>query len=458
MGEVKLPIQYLQRMRELLGDEYQDFLESYGRQRVYGLRVNTLKTDSGDFCGNAPFALSPVEWCSAGFYFDPESRPGRHPYHEAGVYYIQEPSAMAAAELLMPNPGERVLDLCAAPGGKTTHIAAKMQNTGLLLANEIHPQRAKILSQNVERMGLKNTVVTNETPERLAGRFPGFFDRILVDAPCSGEGMFRKDENAPAEWSPENVQRCAARQRDILEYADQMLRPGGCMVYSTCTFSPEEDEGVMEDFTGRHEEYLPLVRHVPECFVRCRIPGAYRLYPHRLKGEGHFLAVLEKGEKGRGRVLPAMKPFRDKSVLADFEEWKKNLSLHIEGDNYLLFGDQLYLVPEGMTDIRGIRIERPGLHMGTFLKKRFEPSHALAMALRKEEIGNTVSFSADSSNIRAYLSGESIPLPDSAGMSRAGWHLVLVDGYPAGWGKVNHGMLKNHYPKGLRADFTAKRE
>lgn len=458
MGNVKLPVQYTERMRGLLGEEYQDFLESYGRQRAYGLRINTWKTDSGEFCENAPFALSPVEWCSTGFYCDPAVHPGRQPYHEAGVYYIQEPSAMAAAELLMPEPGERILDLCAAPGGKTTHIAGKMQNTGLLLANEIHPQRAKILSQNVERMGLKNTVVTNETPERLAGRFPEFFDRILVDAPCSGEGMFRKDENAVSEWSPENVRRCAARQRDILECADRMLRPGGCMVYSTCTFAPEEDEGVVEDFMNRHEEYLPLARCVPECFARCRIEGAYRLYPHRLKGEGHFVAAFKKGEQGRGRALPVMKPFRDKSVLAVFEEWKKSLDLHIDGDNYLLFGDQLYLVPVGMTDIRGLKTERPGLHLGNFLKRRFEPSHALAMALRKEEIGNSVSFPVCSSQIRAYLGGESISLSDCADMPGNGWCLVLADKYPVGWGKVNHGMLKNHYPKGLRAEYIIKQQ
>lgn len=450
MQEVNLPAQFLERMQKLLGEEYPSFLKSYAKERAQGLRINTVKTGKEEFLKLSPFELSPIEWCDTGFYYNAEERPGRHPYHEAGLYYIQEPSAMAVVELLCPQQGEKVLDLCAAPGGKTSHIAAKLQGTGFLLSNEIHPQRAKILSQNVERMGLRNTVVTNETSSRLAERFPGYFDRIVVDAPCSGEGMFRKDENAIAEWSPENIALCAGRQQEILENADRMLRPGGYMVYSTCTFAPEEDEEAVERFLAAHEEYSMVEREVPECFMKCRIPGAYRLLPHKLEGEGHFVAVLKKGSEGIGRVLPPVKPLKDKKVLADYEDFKEKLGLSIEGGSYLLFGEQLYLVPPEMTDMKGLKVERPGLQLGSFKKNRFEPSHGLALALQADEVNNAVSFAADSREIRAYLHGESITMGENQPAVSNGWCLVTVDGYSLGWGKANNGVLKNHYPKGLR--------
>lgn len=450
MQEINLPAEFLTRMQKNLGEDYPAFLESYEKERVQGLRVNTVKISREEFLKLSPFQLSPVEWCETGFYYQAEERPGKHPYHEAGLYYIQEPSAMAVVELLNPQPGEKILDLCAAPGGKTSHIASKMQGTGFLLSNEIHPQRAKILSQNVERMGLANTVVTNENSGRLADRFPGFFDRIAVDAPCSGEGMFRKDENARAEWSPENVALCAKRQREILEDADRMLRPGGCMVYSTCTFAPEEDEEVIEAFLREHEEYVTEEREVPESFARCGLPGTYRLYPHRLKGEGHFIAVLKKGGAGAFRTLPPVKFLKDKRVLMDFEEFKKKLGLDIAGENYLLFGEQLYRIPREMTDLKGLKVERPGLHLGSFRKGRFEPSHGLALSLQASQVCNHVSFPADSAKMRAYLHGESIYLEESAAGLLNGWCLVLADGYSVGWGKISNGILKNHYPKGLR--------
>ncbi len=451
MQQVKLPEEFRKRMEMELKEEYPDFLRSYDRERAYGLRVNTTKLSGETLRSITDFHLSPVEWCDTGFYYDAEDYPGKHPLHEAGLYYIQEPSAMAVVEMLMPKPGERVLDLCAAPGGKTSHIGAKLNHTGFLLSNEIHPQRAKILSQNVERMGLTNTVVTNETPERLAVYFPEFFDRIVVDAPCSGEGMFRKDENARAEWSLDQVAMCAARQKKILEAAHRMLCPGGCMVYSTCTFSPEEDEEVVEAFLEEHKEYFPIKRAVPKSFVACRIPGAYRLYPHHLEGEGHFLAVLKKGEWGKEPISPLThKELKDKRLLTDYEVFKKGIGLVLPRENYILFGDQLYLLPEAMTEIKGLKIERPGLHLGTLKKNRFDPSHALAMALREEEAANTIHFSSDSEHIRAYLRGESISVQNGRELPANGWCLVLVDGYSIGWGKVNNGVLKNHYPKGLR--------
>lgn len=448
MQERKLPPQFLERMKGFLGEEYEAFLESCTKERTQGLRLNTVKIRKKEFLSLASFALSPIEWCDTGFYYQAEERPGRHPYHDAGLYYIQEPSAMAVVELLAPKPGDRVLDLCAAPGGKTSHIASKLQGEGFLVSNEIHPQRVRILSQNVERMGLKNTVVTNEDSGRLAERFSGFFDRIVVDAPCSGEGMFRKDETAIAEWTLENVMQCADRQQEILENADRMLRPGGYMVYSTCTFAPEEDEETIEKFLTAHEEYRMVERMVPESFTKCRIPGAYRLFPHKLRGEGHFIAVLKKDGDGMGRTLPPLKPWKDKRLLADYEDFKKKLGLTMEEENYLLFGEQLYLVPQEMTDIKGLKVERPGLQLGSFKKNRFEPSHALALALRADEVNNTVSFPSDSREIHAYLHGEGVPVSDE--QISDGWCLVTVDGYSVGWGKVNNGSLKNHYPKGLR--------
>ncbi|MCI8599907.1 MAG: RsmB/NOP family class I SAM-dependent RNA methyltransferase, partial [Lachnospiraceae bacterium] len=250
-----LPQEFQKKMQKLLGEEYGQFLESYQREPLQALRVNTLKMPVEEFQSISPFSLRPVPWASEGFYYEKVDRPGKHPYHEAGLYYIQEPSAMAVGALALPKPGERVLDLCAAPGGKTTHLASAMKGQGLLISNEIHSARAKILSTNVERMGIPNAIVTNETPESLAGRFPGFFDRIVVDAPCSGEGMFQKEEQAILQWSPENVSMCAGRQQAILEEAAKMLRPGGSLVYSTCTFAPEENEGTVSTFLKKHSEF-----------------------------------------------------------------------------------------------------------------------------------------------------------------------------------------------------------
>ena len=243
-----LPGVFAERMQRLLGGEYEAFEESYGQARQYGLRCNLLKGTEEKFVGVMPFPLEKISWAREGFYYDAAAQPGRHVLHEAGAYYSQEPSAMAAVEVLAPEPGERILDLCAAPGGKSTQIAGRMQGQGLLVSNEIIGERARILSQNVERMGVAGCVVCSEKPERMAALFPSFFDRVLVDAPCSGEGMFRKEEEAREEWSLENVQMCAERQALILEEAAKMVKPGGVLVYSTCTFSPEENEGTISAF------------------------------------------------------------------------------------------------------------------------------------------------------------------------------------------------------------------
>ena len=295
-----LPEAFLQRIQEQLGEEYEAFLESLERPRAVALRFNPLKGAVPEL----PFVQAPVPWESQGFYYDPESRPGLHVYHEAGVYYLQEASAMAPVALLDPQPGERVCDLCAAPGGKTTQIAGRMLGQGFLLCNEINPKRAKILSRNIERMAVSNAMVTNEHPGVLAERFRGFFDRVLVDAPCSGEGMFRKEEAAVTDWSPEAVSMCARRQGEILHSAAAMVRPGGRLVYSTCTFAPEEDEGAVAAFLESHPEFTPEVIATP-WFVPVENAG-HRLWPHKLLGEGHFAAVLRKtgGEEGKPNLQP----------------------------------------------------------------------------------------------------------------------------------------------------------
>ncbi|MDE6128840.1 MAG: RsmB/NOP family class I SAM-dependent RNA methyltransferase, partial [Lachnospiraceae bacterium] len=261
-----LPEQFLKRMEKLLGDEYPAFLDSFSEECSRGLRVNTIKTEVEDFLKGGYFPLARVPWTENGFYIEGPDRPGKSPLHAAGVYYIQEPSAMAPAVFLEARRGDRVLDLCAAPGGKTTQLAASMRGGGILISNEIHPARAQILSENVERMGLRNVIVTNETPERLATVFTGYFDKILVDAPCSGEGMFRRSEEARTEWSQENVLLCAERQDAILDCAARMLRPGGRLVYSTCTFAPEEDEGTVSRFLERHSDFIIRQSELPEGF------------------------------------------------------------------------------------------------------------------------------------------------------------------------------------------------
>ncbi len=401
-------------------------------------------------------------------------RPGKHPYHDIGLYYIQEPSAMAPAVMLDPQPGERVLDLCAAPGGKSTQLASAMRGEGLLVANEIHPARAKILSSNIERMGITNALVTNEDSAHLAQHFPEYFHRILVDAPCSGEGMFRKNPEAIAEWSRENVHKCAARQAEILDNAASMLMPGGTLVYSTCTFSKEEDEDAVRAFLERHPEFALIEEK--------------RLWPHQLRGEGHYAARLQREGRFNATSLQKADETDDAQRWDEFEEKiyssrkesvrrKKNdgknnrntldktkkilleeflsESLTIDttrsilGGKLLLFGEQLYRLPDLLPELAGLRVLRPGLHIGTFRKNRFEPSHALALSLGAQDVKQMVNLSTENkAEADAYLRGESFSLTGNADLK--GWTLINIDGYSAGWGKASGGIMKNHYPKGLR--------
>lgn len=459
---MNLPIEFEKKMKAFLGNEWDDFLYSYDNNRFQALRFNTLKVQSPEERMRILKVLGissdkRVSWANEAYYFDENVRPGKHPYHEMGLYYIQEPSAMSAAALLAPKPGMRVLDLCAAPGGKSTQLATYLGDSGLLVSNEINTQRSRILSQNIERMGIKNAIVTNEDSFVLASHFPGFFNAIQVDAPCSGEGMFRKLPEAIEQWSMENVAICAARQKEILDNAAVMLKPGGVIVYSTCTFSKEENEDVIEYFLERHPDFT--------------LEEMERFWPHKVDGEGHFVAKLvrrgcvdtdlkadrktkkNKNSKNRkNETKPALTKenmkllteFLDETISEDMAAWIKNSRL-------VMFGEQLYRLPDMEVDIKGLKVQRAGLHIGEFKKQRFEPSHSLALALKLSEAKNVVKLTWDDPQTTSFFNGQSVMLSDEqAAECKKGWALVCVDGYTAGWGKVNGTQVKNHYPKGLR--------
>lgn len=459
---MNLPIEFEKKMKAFLGDEWDDFLYSYDNNRFQALRFNTLKVQSPEERMRILKTLKissdkKVSWANEAYYFDENVRPGKHPYHEMGLYYIQEPSAMSAAALLAPKPGMRVLDLCAAPGGKSTQLATYLGDSGLLVSNEINTQRSRILSQNIERMGIKNAIVTNEDSFVLASHFPGFFNAIQVDAPCSGEGMFRKLPEAIEQWSMENVAICAERQKEILDNAAVMLKPGGTIVYSTCTFSKEENEDVIEYFLERHPDFT--------------LEEMERFWPHKVDGEGHFVAKLvrrgcvdtdlkadrktkkNKNSKNRkNETKPALtkenmkllSEFLDETISEDVAAWIKNSRL-------VMFGEQLYRLPDMEVDIKGLKGQRAGLHIGEFKKQRFEPSHSLALALKLNDAKNLVKLTCDNPQTIGFFNGQSVMLSDEqAAECKKGWALVCVDGYPAGWGKVNGAQVKNHYPKGLR--------
>ena len=537
-----LPEQFTNRMKELLKEEYEDFAACYGNDHAHSLRINPLKGTKEQYDQTSVFKereplKEQVAWEENGFYYEDSLQPGKHPFHEAGVYYIQEASAMAPAAICKradPNFvnaadfrffGERILDLCAAPGGKSTQMAAAMAGRGILFSNEIHPARAKILSENIERMGIVNDIVLNHDPKVLAERFPSYFHRILVDAPCSGEGMFRKNEEAVEQWSLENVKLCAGRQEEILECAYTMLMGGGILVYSTCTFAPEEDEEMIAHFLAKHPDMkllpVPLAGGMEPGLVRQEalmkllqnqgqskkeitydmeerfrkeLQKTVRLWPHKVNGEGHFAALLQKegtscpevngremnrdlisnmGEAPsvmrsasrsrdydrkkmkKGSSFQKGKDKKSQSVsnqmteaIAAFEQfeaqtlqpsWREGK----EGAFYLTFGDQLYLVPEGTPDLHGLKVLRPGLHLGTCKKGRFEPSHALALSLKSKDVKDTIDLSVE--DAIKYIEGYTFPAEN-----RKGWCLITVEGYSLGFGKAAGGSLKNHYPKGLR--------
>ncbi|MFT8872229.1 MAG: RsmB/NOP family class I SAM-dependent RNA methyltransferase [Sporolactobacillus sp.] len=450
-----LPDLFIKKMTHLLGAaEAGVFFSSYDKPRHFGLRVNTLKTTAHDFVQLFPQPLQPVAFCSNGFYYSAEARPGTHPFHQAGLYYIQEPSAMYAADCLDAQPGECVLDLCAAPGGKATQLAAAMSNQGLLVVNEIFPKRAKILSENIERCGVRHALVTNDAPETLAACFPNFFDKILIDAPCSGEGMFRKDPQAANYWSPAHVEDCAQLQATILEQAYRLLKPGGTLVYATCTFSPEENEQTIERTLLAHPDLsvVPLKKKGgiadgrPEWSLSGRddLTYAARLWPHRLAGEGHFVCKLTKEEQIIN-CKAAPKMFKNSAAPpGDYRAFEQE-TLHqpIDG-SFWLSGSQLYLLPSHCPDFRRLHVLRAGLHLGTLKTNRFEPNHALALALSSGDFIRTEALNSE--RCARYLRGEALPGSEAT----KGWCVATLSGFPLGWMKSSGGLLKNGYPKGLR--------
>jgi NOL1/NOP2/sun family putative RNA methylase len=427
-----LPEKFIERMKKQLPEtEWEAFFAVYGQKPLKGLRVNPLKCTRERFETLSPFALSPVPWEENGYYVEAEKL-GSSPYHFAGVFYSQEPSAMIAAPLLDVQAGERVLDLCSAPGGKGTQLASKMNGEGLIVLNEPVFSRAKILSQNVERMGIKNAVVVSEMPEKLAKTFEGYFDKILVDAPCSGEGMFRKNaDEALSEWSEENVMLCADRQTGILDSAVKMLKAGGKLVYSTCTFSLEEDEGQVERFLSEHSEMKLLAQE--------------KLYPHRVRGEGHFAAVFEKVGETPSATLKGAKGNLTRAGEKAFREFEKNFFKEKYVEYLFEANNVLYSLPKGVFEWRGLNVLRVGLRLGEVVNGRFEPSHSLAMAVKKEECKRFVSLSADDPRLEKFLQGEQIEAE-----TENGWLIVCVDEFPIGLGKGVNGVVKNHIPKGLR--------
>jgi 16S rRNA C967 or C1407 C5-methylase (RsmB/RsmF family)/NOL1/NOP2/fmu family ribosome biogenesis protein len=474
-----LPTRFRERMRELLGTEA-DLLEaSLARPPQVGLRVNTLKLSPSEFQALSPWPMSKVPWCPAGFVLDSGAaaaglRPGVHPFHAAGLYYLQDPSAMAVAEVLAPRAGERILDLAAAPGGKSTHLASLSGDGGLLVANDVHGGRARELSRNLERWGTRRTVVTNSSALELAARWPERFDAVLLDAPCSGEGMFRKTPEALDQWSESLVAECAARQEALLPLAARLVRPGGRLVYSTCTLGPAENEQVVAAFLAgdprwrTEEPDLPGVdRGRPDWAHGPRageLAGAVRLWPHRSVGEGHFIALLrrepaepsyeqapeEAPERRTRRSAKGRRGASHRPGHASAALWREFIAGELTADPLPGFDlrprpDGLYAVPPSAPTLGGLRVLRPGLWLGNEVRGRFVPSHALALGLRPTEAARTVDLSPDDPLLASYLRGAEL---DSAGDD--GWVLVTVARAPVGWGRRARGIVKNHYPKGLR--------
>ena len=447
----QLPIEFQQRMKTLLGDEYNDFLKSYEEKPVRAFRVNTDKISLEDFQKLNIFSNEKIPYVENGFYFDYDGI-GNHPYHHAGMFYIQEPAAMVPVESIDINPDWNVLDLCAAPGGKSSQIKNKLGEKGVLVSNEIVPSRCKILTGNMERMGFKNVVTTCMHPQKLMKEFPDTFNMIMVDAPCSGEGMFRKEEIAIDEWTPENVLMCSERQAEILDCAVKMLKAGGYIVYSTCTFSLEENEMTVDAFLQRHSDFelIPATEKVNENtsdginFEGCNCENmhyARRCYPHKTKGEGQFVAVLHNTNECYADLskLDIKKEKIDKTLKSFFDD----TLVSYKEENVLMYnGNPVYFTPD--FPVRKGCAFSCGVTIGEIRKNYIQPHHQFFMAMGND-FKRKINLTADSDEIKKYLHGEEFQTD-----CENGWAVVLVDGCTVGGVKVSNGRAKNHYPKGLR--------
>lgn len=461
--KMSLPTAFEEKMKRLIGDEYSEYLKCFDEPRHYGLRVNTAKISTEDFLKIAPWPLEPVPWIHNGFYYDGENcHPARHPYYFAGLYYLQEPSAMTPADRLPILPGDRVLDVCAAPGGKATELGARLNGTGILAANDLSSSRAKGLLKNIELMGIGNVLILSEEPGKLIPYFREYFDKILIDAPCSGEGMFRKDKKMIRAWEEHGPEYFSKIQKSIITQAAEMLKPGGMMLYSTCTFSPEENEQTIEYLLETHPEfdlcemegYQGFSSGMPETTASRdeRLSRTVRIFPYRMKGEGHYLALLKKRGDEVTHTCDALRSASPrKNILpGELDDFLRDIKREFDPSRIDIRGDKVYYMPEGLPALNGVRFIRTGLLMGELKKKRFEPSQALAMNLKKEEYARTIDLSAKDERVIRYLKGETLDVEDLVSSKEKGWYLVCVDGYPLGFGKLARQMLKNKYLPGWR--------
>lgn len=459
-----LPEAFLTRMKEMLGNEYEAFLESYTRPRTFGLRLNTAKISAAEFEKIVPFPVTPIPWVKNAYFYPADVRPSRCPLYQAGLYYLQEPSAMTPASCLPAEPGDVVLDLCAAPGGKATALGSALKGEGLLVANDISASRARALLRNLELFGVTNSLIVNETPARLLERFPAYFSKILLDAPCSGEGMFRKEEALAKDWTPEKSRELSKIQRELILQAADMLRPGGLLLYSTCTFAPTEDEGVVSWLLENRPD-MKLLEIPQHSGFSPGIPGwgngmeslkqCVRLFPHKIDGEGHFMALLKKdgtGDNIRESVKTRTDPATEKWLRLFFD----GIGLRTLGGKPFDFsrvetkGDKVYYLPPDSADFRGLVFLRNGLYLGDLKKNRFEPSQPFALALHKGDVEGTISLPVSDPRLERYLKGETLPIAPGEAAHGKGWHLLCVEGWPLGFGKLINQTLKNKYPAGWR--------
>lgn len=470
-----LPEKFKERMERLLGQQSEAFFRAIeSGEAVRSFRVNTIKCSVGDFeAADVQIDKRKATFPSDAYYTE-EKTPGRLSCHHSGMIYMQDPSAMATVHAIEIKEGARVLDSCSAPGGKTTQLAAAVGSRGVVVANEYEAKRCRILQSNVERMGCVNTVVVNLDTAVLAETYPAEFDVVLCDAPCSGEGMFRKNLLAIDEWSEENVEMCAERQREILTNVEKCVAQNGYLIYSTCTFSLEENEMNVEWFLDKYPDFelyevaegLRQVTSDGICFEGCRydMTKTRRFYPHVSAGEGQFIAVMrrrgdnfcknestvkQKGKKGGAQkpdkqeleAIAAAKSFIDENLLAD----------SFDKDFYELayLNGNVYIKPK--IALPKYSVFAAGVCVGELVGKRLVPHHQLFSAYgacfkRKILLGG------DSVQAAQYLRGLEIAIE---GFERFedkadGWAAVLIDGCAVGGGKVSNGVCKNHYPKGLR--------
>ena len=461
---MNLPSAFEEKMKYLLGAEYNNYLDCFDEPRHYGLRVNTAKISVEDFLKISPWPLKKIPWIHNGFYYDGENcQPAKHPYYFAGLYYLQEPSAMTPADRLPIEPGDKVLDVCAAPGGKATELGARLNGTGVLAANDLSNSRAKGLLKNIELMGIGNVLVLSEEPGKLIPYFTEYFDKILIDAPCSGEGMFRKDRKMIRAWEEHGPDYFARIQKSIITQAAQMLKPGGMILYSTCTFSPEENEQTIEYLLEQYpdfdvceiEGYEGFACGMPEVTASKdkRLSRTVRIFPHRMKGEGHFLALLQKHAAADSGTLTASdvkSTTGRKKLPEDLTDFLADIRREFDPGRFDIRADKVYYMPEGLPALNGIRFLRTGLFLGELKKKRFEPSQAFAMNLKKEEYPRIIDLPVSDERVIKYLKGETLDVEDLVSPKEKGWYLVCVDGYPLGFGKLAGQVLKNKYLPGWR--------